>query len=94
MLEMQPSGRAAFVCVGASIPFAAVAALDELAEKQGITRSAMLRAIIDRGLTESMAADPDLLARYMAAPVVPSRARRRARVYTLEQQQSKEAGCA
>jgi len=92
MSMMQPSGSAAYISVGASIPFAAVAALDELAEKQGITRSAMLRAIIDRGLTESMAADPDLLARYIAAPLAPSRARRRTRVYALERQQCEAQG--
>lgn len=72
------------VPVGAVLPFAVVAALDELAGKSGVTRSAMLRSIIDRGLTEAMAGDPDLLARYAASPPSAPRIRRRARTFTLD----------
>jgi hypothetical protein len=75
----------ACVSVGASIPFAAAAALDEIAEMRGLTRSGVLRAVIDRGLIELMASDPDIRARYQAlAPVqVPARSRKRARIFSL-----------
>ena len=72
------------VPVGAVLPFAAVAALDELARKSGVTRSAMLRSIIDRGLKEAMASDPDLAARYASLPHATPRMRRRARTFSLD----------
>jgi hypothetical protein len=74
------------VSVAASIPFPAAAALDEMAERRGLTRSAMLRSVIDRGLIELMASDLDICTRYQAlAPVpVPARSRRRARLFSLD----------
>lgn len=85
MSNTQSHGPGACVSVGASIPFAAAAALDEMAERGGLTRSAMLRAVINRGLIELIATDPDMRARYQALARVPfpSRSRRRARVFSL-----------
>jgi hypothetical protein len=88
MKRSNPSCLPAYVPVGAAIPYAAVAALDELAQKRGLTRSAVLRAVIDRGLIETMASDPDLFARYLAIPPAPSRSRRRARQFSLALKQT------
>jgi hypothetical protein len=90
MSNTQSNNSGAYVSVGASVPFAAAAALDEMAERRGLTRSAMLRAVIDRGLIEIMASDPDIRARYQALVPVPasSRSRRRARIFNLDLDQA------
>ena len=86
MIEIDDTSTTRFVQVGAVLPFAAVAVLDELARKAGVTRSAMLRSAIDRGLMEAMTGDPDLAARYASVPQTAPRTRRRARTFSLNVQ--------
>jgi len=80
------------VAVGLSVPIQQIAALDQLAERKGITRSAMIRAVIGQGLIASLQEEPDLLSQFEASPQVPIREKRRPRLYRYEPV-SLEGGC-
>ena len=92
MSDIDQSYPARLVPVGAVLPFAVVAALDELARMSGVTRSAMLRSAIDRGLMEAMASDPDLAARYASLPQTAPRMRRRARTFSINTHEAAREG--
>ena len=70
------------VPIGVSIPILDIAALDELAERKGLTRSAVLRAVISQGLEVILKEEPELQLRYRAAPKKPIREKRRQRSYS------------
>jgi hypothetical protein len=69
------------VPIGVSIPIADLAALDELAERKGLTRSAVLRVVISQGLEVVLVEEPQLQSRYRSAAQKPIRERRRQRSY-------------
>ncbi len=69
------------VAVGISIPMADIAAIDVVAEKQGVSRSALLRSVIVCGLQEFMQGEPQLLARYRSVAQKPIRPKRRQHSY-------------
>jgi hypothetical protein len=84
MRPANASSPAPYVSVGAAISYAAVTAIDELARMRGMSRSDVLRAVIDRGLTETMTGEPELFARHLSIPPAPPRKRRRPRVFTFD----------
>jgi hypothetical protein len=70
------------VAIGVSIPILDIAALDELAERKGLTRSAVLRAVISQGLEVILKEEPEIQLRYRAAAKKPIREKRRQRSYS------------
>lgn len=55
------------VIIGAVVTDRMVSVIDELARRRGITRSAMLRLLLDNGLDKALETEPELLAAYINA---------------------------
>lgn len=83
-MSQMPLPAASRVAIGLSIPIADLAALDEYAERKGVTRSATLRTAIARGITLLLEGEPELLARYRLARRVSIKEKRRPRTYSNE----------
>jgi len=82
MSAVEPISAPSLVPIGVSISIVDVAALDELAERKGLTRSAVLRAAIGKGLEVVLKEEPQLQLRYRSAAQKPIRERRRQRSYS------------
>jgi len=78
------SGACASITICTSVSIEAAALLDQLAERQGLTRSTMLRALVQKGLA---ALDFDLIADYVVASKSAPRGRKRSRMVVSKEYQ-------